>query len=72
MKNVKIIKLSDVLYVEKLNEKLVPELETGLFLSKWFYEQKTLRNMGIYDLKGDKRISTDKHISTVRSFLRVP
>jgi geranylgeranyl reductase family protein len=36
---------AEELYLEKLNEKLVPELETGLFLSKWFYEQKTLRNM---------------------------
>ncbi|WP_075341976.1 geranylgeranyl reductase family protein [Tenacibaculum agarivorans] len=33
------------LYNEKLNEKLVPEIQTGLWLAKWFYEQKTVRNI---------------------------
>lgn len=33
------------LYLDKLNEKLLPELETGQYLSKWFYEQKTIRNL---------------------------
>ncbi|CAM1352788.1 geranylgeranyl reductase family protein [Tenacibaculum insulae] len=33
------------LYLDKLNEKLLPELSTGLWLSKWFYEQKTIRNL---------------------------
>lgn len=33
------------LYINKLEEKLVPELKTGLWLSKWFYEQKTIRNL---------------------------
>ena len=37
-------KASD-LYITKLNKKLVPELKTGLWLSKWFYEQKTVRNL---------------------------
>lgn len=33
------------LYNEKLNAKLLPEIKTGLWLSKWFYEQKTIRNL---------------------------
>ena len=33
------------IYIKKLEEKLVPEIETGLWLSKWFYEQKTVRNI---------------------------
>ncbi|WP_299624311.1 geranylgeranyl reductase family protein [uncultured Tenacibaculum sp.] len=33
------------LYLEKLNEKLLPEIQTGLWLAKWFYEQKTIRNI---------------------------
>ncbi len=33
------------LYEEKLNEKLIPEIKTGLWLAKWFYEQKTIRNV---------------------------
>lgn len=32
-------------YIAKLNERLIPEIETGLWLSKWFYEQKTIRNI---------------------------
>ena len=33
------------LYMDKLEEKLLPELKTGLWLSKWFYEQKSIRNL---------------------------
>lgn len=33
------------LYMEKLESNLLPELKTGLWLSKWFYEQKTIRNL---------------------------
>ena len=33
------------LYLEKLNERLIPEIQTGLWLAKWFYEQKTIRNV---------------------------
>ena len=33
------------LYLAKLNEKLLPEIQTGLWLAKWFYEQKTIRNI---------------------------
>ncbi len=36
---------AEKLYLEKLEEKLLPELNTGLWLSKWFYEQKTIRNL---------------------------
>ncbi len=38
-------KLAEKLYTEKLEEKLLPEIKTGLWLSKWFYEQKTIRNI---------------------------
>lgn len=38
-------KLAEDIYLEKLGEKLLPEINTGLWLSKWFYEQKTVRNM---------------------------
>ena len=33
------------LYLHKLEADLLPELQTGLWLSKWFYEQKTIRNL---------------------------
>lgn len=33
------------LYTKKLNESLLPELKTGIWLAKWFYEQKTIRNI---------------------------
>ncbi|AUC14309.1 geranylgeranyl reductase [Tenacibaculum sp. SZ-18] len=33
------------LYNDKLNKKLIPEIKTGLWLAKWFYEQKTIRNV---------------------------
>lgn len=33
------------LYVEKLEAALLPELKTAVWLSKWFYEQKTVRNI---------------------------
>lgn len=36
---------AEKLYLNKLDEKLIPELNTGLWLSKWFYEQKTIRNL---------------------------
>ncbi|WP_299157239.1 geranylgeranyl reductase family protein [uncultured Tenacibaculum sp.] len=37
--------LAEKLYIEKLEERLLPEITTGLWLSKWFYEQKTIRNL---------------------------
>lgn len=37
--------LAEKLYLEKLEENLLPEITTGLWLSKWFYEQKTIRNL---------------------------
>ena len=36
---------SKEIYLQKLNVKLVPELKTGLWLSKWFYEQTKIRNI---------------------------
>ncbi len=36
---------SKELYLQKLNAKMLPELKTGMWLSKWFYEQKTIRNL---------------------------
>lgn len=33
------------IYLEKLNKKLLPELETGIKLAKFFYGQKKLRNI---------------------------
>ena len=36
---------ADKLYMEKLNKKLIPELKTGEWLAKFFYEQKTIRNL---------------------------
>lgn len=33
------------IYLEKINERLIPELVTSLKLSKWFYKQKTIRNI---------------------------
>ncbi|MDT7832078.1 NAD(P)/FAD-dependent oxidoreductase [Flavobacteriaceae bacterium S356] len=36
---------AEKLYMEKLNEKLIPELKTGEWLAKFFYEQKTIRNL---------------------------
>ncbi|CAL2091562.1 geranylgeranyl reductase family protein [Tenacibaculum sp. 190524A05c] len=36
---------ASALYEEKLHEKLIPEIKTGLWLAKWFYEQKTIRNV---------------------------
>ncbi|WP_299135397.1 geranylgeranyl reductase family protein [uncultured Tenacibaculum sp.] len=37
--------LAGKLYIEKIEENLLPEIKTGLWLSKWFYEQKTVRNI---------------------------
>ncbi|SEB35252.1 geranylgeranyl reductase family [Tenacibaculum sp. MAR_2009_124] len=37
--------LAGKLYVEKIENQLLPEIKTGLWLSKWFYEQKTIRNL---------------------------
>ncbi|CAL2083719.1 geranylgeranyl reductase family protein [Tenacibaculum sp. 190524A02b] len=37
--------LAAQLYIEKIEEGLLPEVKTGLWLSKWFYEQKTVRNI---------------------------
>ncbi|CAL2081984.1 geranylgeranyl reductase family protein [Tenacibaculum sp. 190524A05c] len=36
---------ASALYEVKLHEKLIPEIKTGLWLAKWFYEQKTIRNV---------------------------
>lgn len=36
---------AEELYMEKLSEKLLPELKTGEWLAKFFYEQKTIRNL---------------------------
>lgn len=36
---------AEKLYMEKLHEKLIPELKTGEWLAKFFYEQKTIRNL---------------------------
>ncbi len=36
---------AEQLYIEKLEAKMLPELRTGVKLSKLFYENKTLRNM---------------------------
>jgi geranylgeranyl reductase family protein len=36
---------AELLYIEKLEAKMLPELRTGVKLSKLFYENKTLRNM---------------------------
>lgn len=33
------------LYIEKLEAGLLPEIKTAIWLSKWFYEQKTIRNL---------------------------
>ncbi len=33
------------LYYSKLEKNLLPELQSGLWLAKWFYEQKTIRNI---------------------------
>ncbi|MDY0779872.1 geranylgeranyl reductase family protein [Tenacibaculum sp. IB213877] len=33
------------LYNQKLEVKLIPEIKTGLWLSKWFYEQTKIRNL---------------------------
>ena len=33
------------LYLQKINKKLLPELKTGIWLSKWFYEQVKIRNL---------------------------
>ncbi len=39
------VKHAKELYLQKLNEKLLPELETGTKLAKLFYGQKKLRNI---------------------------
>lgn len=39
------IEKASILYHEKLNEKLVPELQTGVTLAKIFYENRNLRNL---------------------------
>ncbi len=36
---------AEQLYMDKLAEKLLPELKTGAWLAKFFYEQKTIRNL---------------------------
>jgi len=38
-------KEAEKLYLEKLEEKLLPELKTSEWLAKFFYEQKTIRNL---------------------------
>ncbi|GGW28576.1 geranylgeranyl reductase family protein [Arenibacter certesii] len=37
--------LAAALYEAKLEARLIPELKTALWLSKWFYEHKTIRNL---------------------------
>lgn len=37
--------LAEKIYLEKLEIKLLPELKTGILLSKFFYDQKTIRNL---------------------------
>ncbi|MCM4168450.1 Thiamine thiazole synthase [Arenibacter antarcticus] len=37
--------LAKALYKAKLEANLIPELKTAIWLSKWFYEQKTIRNL---------------------------
>ncbi|KAB1159840.1 geranylgeranyl reductase family protein [Tenacibaculum aiptasiae] len=39
------LELAGKLYEEKLENTLLPEIKTGLWLAKWFYEQKTIRNL---------------------------
>jgi len=38
-------KKAERLYVEKLEQKILPEIKTGLWLSKWFYGQTKVRNL---------------------------
>jgi geranylgeranyl reductase family protein len=38
-------KLAEKLYLEKLNEKLLPELKTSALLAKFFYNQEKIRNI---------------------------
>ncbi len=38
-------KLAEKLYLEKISETLLPEIKTGIWLSKWFYGQKSIRNL---------------------------
>ncbi|MUV04170.1 geranylgeranyl reductase family protein [Flavobacterium rakeshii] len=39
------VELAGTIYNEKLDEKLVPELKTGLLLAKFLYSQPTIRNL---------------------------
>lgn len=39
------LKEAETLYLKKINTKLLPEINTALWLAKWFYEQKTIRNI---------------------------
>ncbi len=38
-------KLAEKLYLEKLNQKLLPELKTSALLAKFFYNQEKIRNL---------------------------
>ena len=33
------------LYLQKINKKMLPELKTGMWLAKWFYEKAKIRNI---------------------------
>jgi flavin-dependent dehydrogenase len=37
-------------YIEKVNEKLIPELKIGIKLAKFFYENTTIRNLFVKNL----------------------
>jgi geranylgeranyl reductase family protein len=37
--------IAEILYHEKLETSLLPEIRTGVLLSKWFYEKSKLRNL---------------------------
>lgn len=37
--------IAEELYLKKLGAALLPEIKTAIWLSQWFYEQKTIRNL---------------------------
>ena len=41
----KVANLASQAYNDKIQNKLLPEIKAGIWLSKWFYEQKTVRNL---------------------------
>lgn len=44
------IEKTKMLYLEKVNEKLIPELKIGMKLAKFFYENTTIRNLFVKKL----------------------